>query len=286
MKILVNNIKSWNIAIFLVLFLAVFTQINPKITEYPLLYSDSYYVEQATDNLQWSLHNMPLDQLGPDDFQNIVTLSFSKKLSSSKKRYLKYLWSYSRKYNVNPFWALAIMKAESGFKADALSHANAYGLMQIMPTTADTILKMMGKKVSPKILNKNLLQPKNNIKLGVYYLSWLQKLFKWNKSLATIGYNMGPYWVKRRLEKSLPIGTNNRYLNKVQINYKKLLMAFSKWYYQNENYFVNTLVYRFKVNSYPSSELEILDKVMAERYNRAIILTRNIYSHNINHSLL
>ena len=178
------------------------------------------------------------------------------------------------------------MKAESGFKADALSHANAYGLMQIMPTTADTILKMMGKKVSPKILNKNLLQPKNNIKLGVYYLSWLQKLFKWNKSLATIGYNMGPYWVKRRLEKSLPIGTNNRYLNKVQINYKKLLMAFSKWYYQNENYFVNTLVYRFKVNSYPSSELAILDKVMAERYNRAIILTRNIYSNNINHSLL
>jgi len=286
MNILVNNIKSWNIAIFLVLFLVVFIQSKPHKNDYPLLHSDSYYIEQATDNLQWSFLNMPLDQLGPDDFQNIVRIFFSKKLSSSKKRYLKYLWKYSRKYNVNPFWALAIMKAESGFKADALSHANAYGLMQIMPSTADTILKMMGKKVSPKVLNKNLLQPKNNIKLGVYYLSWLQKLFKWNKSLATIGYNMGPYWVKRRLEKNLPIGTNNRYLNKVQLNYKQLLMAFSKWFYKNENYFVNTLVYRFKINSYSSSEFEILDKIMIERYDRRIILTRNIYSDNINHSLL
>jgi len=71
----------------------------------------------------------------------------------------------SAEYNWD--WRLlsAIMYHESRFNPDANSWAGAYGLMQIMPSTA----RSLGVE--------NFKQPKNNIKAGILLLNWLDNQF-------------------------------------------------------------------------------------------------------------
>ena len=58
-----------------------------------------------------------------------------------------------------------------------------------------------------------------HIELGVFYLKKLLKRFNENHRIATIAYNMGPSWTRRRLALNKPIGVQNHYLSKVSKAY-------------------------------------------------------------------
>ena len=49
--------------------------------------------------------------------------------------YVDTIAHYADEYDLDPFLVLAVMRAESSFKSDAVSSAGAVGLMQIMPDT-------------------------------------------------------------------------------------------------------------------------------------------------------
>ncbi|MFC1814544.1 murein transglycosylase domain-containing protein [Thermodesulfobacteriota bacterium] len=72
----------------------------------------------------------------------------------------------------------AIMKTESDFNPYALSHAPAFGLMQIVPATAGRDVSIyLEKEGLPS--DKFLFNPENNIKYGATYLHLLNyKYFK------------------------------------------------------------------------------------------------------------
>ena len=62
-----------------------------------------------------------------------------------------YMWpyqneilEYSSKNKIDPFLVAAVIKNESGFDTEAVSHAGAVGLMQIMPETGEWIAAQMG----------------------------------------------------------------------------------------------------------------------------------------------
>jgi soluble lytic murein transglycosylase-like protein len=57
------------------------------------------------------------------------------------------------------------------------------------------------------------------LEAGIFYLKNLLEAFNHNHHYATVAYNMGPYWTKGRLKNNLPVGENNRYLDKVLKNY-------------------------------------------------------------------
>lgn len=93
-----------------------------------------------------------------------------------------------RKYNLNPYLVLAIIKVESGFNPAAISSQGAIGLMQMMPQTAMHIASQKG------IILKNELSlhdPLINVELGIYYLNYLFKRYNDVES-ALFAYNYGP----------------------------------------------------------------------------------------------
>lgn len=106
---------------------------------------------------------------------------------------------YAKRNKILPSWAFAIARRESSFMSDAHSGAGAYGLMQILPSTAKHLLH---KK---KLRKGYLFKVKNNIKLGTKYLKQLLKQQNNNFVLATASYNAGPYRVKSWLKKQKKI---------------------------------------------------------------------------------
>ncbi len=79
----------------------------------------------------------------------------------------------------------AVIHAESGFNAHAVSPKGASGLMQLMPATA----RRYGVQ--------DIFDPKQNVGAGVHYLKDLLKMFDNNPRLALAAYNAGENSVLR-----------------------------------------------------------------------------------------
>lgn len=80
---------------------------------------------------------------------------------------------------VSPALALAVIAVESAGRSDAVSHAGAQGLMQLIPATAD------------RFGVEDPFEPRQNIEGGVSYLDWLLETFNQDPILALAGYNAG-----------------------------------------------------------------------------------------------
>lgn len=93
--------------------------------------------------------------------------------SKSEHRYEAIVQKYAHKYNISPSLVLGIIQTESNFNPYAVSAAPAYGLMQIVPSTAgaDAYELIHGKKGMPT--KEMLFNPETNIEYGVAYLSIL-----------------------------------------------------------------------------------------------------------------
>ncbi|MDF2483845.1 MAG: hypothetical protein K0R46_13 [Herbinix sp.] len=91
----------------------------------------------------------------------------------------------AKEYNVSVDLLKAIGKAESNFKADAVSRCGAQGVMQLMPATA----KSLGVTDS--------FDAEQNIMGGAKYISELVKKYEGNTKLALAAYNAGSGNVKK-----------------------------------------------------------------------------------------
>mgnify|MGYP005725457785 CR=1 FL=1 len=101
---------------------------------------------------------------------------------------------YARKWNITPASIWAIIKKESAFEPVITSYANAYGLMQIIPPTANRLSESLGVEM-PDV--RRLFDPEFNIQLGSYYLSELLKRYEGNLYHALAAYNAGEHRVDR-----------------------------------------------------------------------------------------
>jgi soluble lytic murein transglycosylase len=84
---------------------------------------------------------------------------------------------------------MAMIRQESAFYVRAKSHANARGLMQILPRTAKKVAKNLKMQFSKKRLTSD---PNYNMILGQAYLVGLIDEFDGSYVMALAGYNAGP----------------------------------------------------------------------------------------------
>ena len=98
----------------------------------------------------------------------------------------------SRVRNLNPFQVAGLIRQETIFTTRARSHANAYGLMQLLVPTARLTAQKYG--VSRTITVEALYEPRLNIQLGTSYLR--DQIDKFGRiEYVAAAYNAGPYRV-------------------------------------------------------------------------------------------
>ncbi|MGZ3723508.1 MAG: lytic transglycosylase domain-containing protein, partial [Bdellovibrionales bacterium] len=103
----------------------------------------------------------------------------------------------SKALGLNEDWIRSLIRQESTFRPDAKSTSNALGVMQLLPATAQEMVKDF--KIKDFQVPESLYDPDLNIKLGSNYLSRMVKNFNGNMPLALAAYNAGPTRLRRWL---------------------------------------------------------------------------------------
>lgn len=132
------------------------------------------------------------------------------------------------KYQVDIYLALAVMRTESKFYTEAQSRAGAKGLMQIMPKTGEWI----ATQIQIEDYTEDMLyKPEYNIPMGVWYLSYLQRVFQNDIAQILAAYNAGESKVQRWISEGIwqgsrydldqiPYGETRKYVERVLFNYE------------------------------------------------------------------
>lgn len=114
----------------------------------------------------------------------------------------------SIRYAVDPTLVRAVIRTESNYDTDAVSHKGAQGLMQLMPGTADAL-----GVVCP-------FEPRENVMAGTRYLREMYDRFgTWPRALAA--YHAGPRAVERRRLTEV----TRRYVRQVIARWRPRLLA-------------------------------------------------------------
>ena len=132
----------------------------------------------------------------------------------------------AEEYELDKSLIMAIIKAESNFKRDAVSKKGAKGLMQVLDETALWCAGEMGTE------KPDLLNAKCNIEVGTFYFAYLLERYDGNEKNAIAAYNAGHGNVDKWLSDKnysydgenldeIPFEETEKYVKKVSI-YKKI----------------------------------------------------------------
>ena len=102
--------------------------------------------------------------------------------------YWESLRRYSEANGLDPYLVASLIRQESEFNPTVVSHANAYGLMQLFPRPARGRLRKLGLH---NYKTDSLLDPAINIELGTKYFREMVDHFGGQVEYALAAYNAG-----------------------------------------------------------------------------------------------
>ena len=110
--------------------------------------------------------------------------------------YWKELVADSGANSLDPYLVASLIRQESEFNAGAISPANAYGLMQLLPSVGKSLAKKHGVK---RFSTNQLLDPTINLELGTIYLRQAIDRYGGQVEYALAAYNAGDTPVRQWL---------------------------------------------------------------------------------------
>ena len=110
--------------------------------------------------------------------------------------YWKELVADSGANSLDPYLVASLIRQESEFNAGAISPANAYGLMQLLPSVGKSLAKKHGLK---GFSTSQLLDPTINLELGTIYLKQAIDRYGGQLEYALAAYNAGDTPVRQWL---------------------------------------------------------------------------------------
>ncbi|MDL2234563.1 lytic transglycosylase domain-containing protein [Christensenellaceae bacterium OttesenSCG-928-L17] len=142
--------------------------------------------------------------------------------------YTEEIAAMAEKYALDAYFVCAVVKVESGGRADVVSPAGAVGLMQVMPATGEWI----AKKLQMENYGEHMLtDPKISMEMGCWYLRFLLDRYGQNWKHALAGYNAGQGTVDKWLQDdaystdgeltNIPYPETDQYVTKVMHAYEK-----------------------------------------------------------------
>jgi soluble lytic murein transglycosylase len=134
---------------------------------------------------------------------------------------------------VDPLLVLALMRQESFFDPAARSSANAQGLMQLLPSTAERVARRLGRPPPA-----TLYDPDTNIALGVAHLQQLLQAYQGDPLKALAAYNGGEEavakWQRRfatlepdEFVESITYRETRDYVKRVMGNYRRYQQTYA-----------------------------------------------------------
>jgi soluble lytic murein transglycosylase-like protein len=99
---------------------------------------------------------------------------------------------------------LGVIQIESSFDPAARSGAGARGLMQLMPRTAASLARRLGRD------RYDLDDPEFNIEAGTAYIAYLLRRFRGDLRLTLAAYNAGPVRIQRLIASGQELSAASR----------------------------------------------------------------------------
>ncbi len=93
----------------------------------------------------------------------------------------------AREFGIDPYLLAAVIRQESGFRRAVVSHAGAWGLMQLMPGTARMTASRLGLPWRERLLTV----PGANVHMGAAHLAMLLRRYRGRVTQALAAYNAG-----------------------------------------------------------------------------------------------
>jgi soluble lytic murein transglycosylase len=134
----------------------------------------------------------------------------------------------SAKNNLDPYLVASLIRQESEFNPSAISPANAYGLMQLLPSAGKSIAREEGIS---HFQTYQLFDPATNIRLGTRYLRKTLDKFGGVTEYALAAYDAGddrvrdwqaagPYQGMDEFVESIPFTETREYVEAILRNYE------------------------------------------------------------------
>jgi soluble lytic murein transglycosylase len=129
-------------------------------------------------------------------------------------RYEAIIREASEENDLDPSFVAGVIYTESRFRPDAKSHRGAYGLMQLLPESA----RFIQRKSSIK---GDYRDPEINVRLGTWFLGYLNDRYKGDERLMLAAYNSGEgnvdVWVSEEgfdIAKDIPFKETRKYVDR------------------------------------------------------------------------
>ena len=137
---------------------------------------------------------------------------------------------YSAQNNLDPYLIAALMAQESTFVPGIRSHANAYGLLQLLPPTA----RQTARKLKIPYSTRLLTNPEANVRMGTAHFADLIRDFGGGVHLALASYNAGESAVRRWINERPGLADREEFIDDIPYpetqNYVKRILGTAEDY--------------------------------------------------------